>query len=88
MVFLSPQLVQFNRGDGACVHLTEANDCAIYEQRPDACRISASFGQARLKGATREEFDKVTGLACLWLMQEMGAPWEKKSQMIQILTDV
>ncbi len=27
-----------NRGDGACVHLTDENLCAIFDDRPDICR--------------------------------------------------
>ena len=27
------------REDGACIHLSEDNRCAIYEHRPGACRV-------------------------------------------------
>jgi Fe-S-cluster containining protein len=34
-----------NRGDGACVHLRGEpggeHSCAVYEDRPDACRVDA-----------------------------------------------
>jgi Fe-S-cluster containining protein len=29
---------EWDRGDGACQHLTEENRCAIYEVRPEICR--------------------------------------------------
>ena len=31
-----------DRGDKACIHLTEENTCAIYEVRPDICRLDSS----------------------------------------------
>lgn len=29
-----------DRGDKACIHLLEDNSCAIYEDRPDFCRLN------------------------------------------------
>jgi Fe-S-cluster containining protein len=34
-----PELSHLDRGDGGCVHLTADDTCAIYEARPDACRV-------------------------------------------------
>lgn len=28
-----------DRGDGACIHLNEDNECKIYDTRPDFCRV-------------------------------------------------
>jgi uncharacterized protein len=28
-----------DRGDGACINLQQDNSCAIYETRPDICRV-------------------------------------------------
>jgi len=28
-----------DRGDGACGHLGENNECLVYEDRPDICRV-------------------------------------------------
>ncbi len=36
------ELAHWDRGDGACRHLTEANLCAIYEERPRVCRVDAN----------------------------------------------
>jgi Fe-S-cluster containining protein len=35
--FKAPEL---DRGDKACIHLTEDNLCEIYEDRPDFCRLN------------------------------------------------
>lgn len=35
--FTSPAL---DRGDKACINLLEDNTCAIYESRPDVCRLN------------------------------------------------
>ncbi len=31
---------ELDRGDGACINLTEDNLCSIYEDRPDFCRLN------------------------------------------------
>lgn len=31
------------REDGSCIHLNQQNECDIYEDRPDICRISPEF---------------------------------------------
>jgi Fe-S-cluster containining protein len=33
------ELSDLDRGDGACKHLTPANLCGIYEERPRLCRV-------------------------------------------------
>ncbi len=35
--FKAPEL---DRGDGACIHLTDDNLCSIYENRPDICVLN------------------------------------------------
>lgn len=39
---LIPQLVQFDRGDGSCIYL-RGNLCAIYESRPEICRVDKMY---------------------------------------------
>jgi Fe-S-cluster containining protein len=34
-----PSMRGYDRGDGACKHLTPENLCAIYEARPVLCRV-------------------------------------------------
>lgn len=38
-----PQLRQFDCGDGTCCHLTSANLCDIYEERPEVCRVDKMY---------------------------------------------
>ena len=38
-----PQLRQFDRGDGTCCHLTAANLCDIYNDRPEVCRVDKMY---------------------------------------------
>ncbi len=35
------EMQAYDRGDGACRHLTPGNLCAIYETRPEICRVDA-----------------------------------------------
>jgi Fe-S-cluster containining protein len=39
MVGALPAMHEYDRGDGACKHLTDSNTCAIYESRPSLCRV-------------------------------------------------
>lgn len=39
---LIPQLSEFDRGDGICIHLS-GNLCDIYEQRPEICRVDVMY---------------------------------------------
>ncbi len=32
-------MAHFDRGDGTCKHLTENNQCSIYDTRPAMCRV-------------------------------------------------
>lgn len=34
-----PGLEDYDRGDGVCMHLTDANECEIYRTRPQVCRV-------------------------------------------------
>ena len=40
-----PQLKQFDRGDGMCCHLTAANLCDIYDDRPEVCRVDMMYSR-------------------------------------------
>ena len=40
-----PQLKQFDRGDGVCCHLTDANLCDIYESRPEVCNVEKMYSR-------------------------------------------
>lgn len=40
-----PQLKQYDRGDGVCCHLTDANLCDIYESRPEVCNVERMYSR-------------------------------------------
>ena len=44
IMHLVPELTHLDRGDSVCVHLSEENQCNIYDTRPERCRISVAFG--------------------------------------------
>ena len=37
------RISKFDRGDGACKHLTNDNLCGIYEDRPSVCRVNEGY---------------------------------------------
>ncbi len=39
---LIPQLAEFDRGDGICIHLS-GNLCNIYENRPEICGVDVMY---------------------------------------------
>lgn len=49
-----------DRGDGVCKHLTPSNLCAIYEERPDECRVA----EACPPPLTQQEWFRRNGEAC------------------------
>lgn len=59
--FAAYALPAFDRGDGVCKHLTEKNECAIYDTRPMVCRVDTSrparvlaWACARARGALEQ----------------------------------
>ena len=40
-----PQLRQYDRGDGVCCHLTDANLCDMYESRPEVCNVEKMYSR-------------------------------------------
>lgn len=54
------------RPDGACVHLTQDNRCAIYETRPIVCRVD----EGRPKSIPAARWHALNAEACAQLMKE------------------
>jgi uncharacterized protein len=69
----SPELVRlgFAEPGGACKHLVN-NECAIYETRPDVCRIDA----VRVPYLAQADYYEATRRVCNLLMNDEGAPPE------------
>ena len=40
-----PQLKQYDRGDGVCSHLTDANLCDMYDSRPEVCNVERMYSR-------------------------------------------
>ena len=58
-----PQLLEFNKGDGVCVHL-KGNLCEIYDSRPDICRVDVMYEKKYCHVYSREEFYLLNETAC------------------------
>lgn len=50
-----------SRPDGACIHLTPDNLCAIYDTRPDQCRVPPTRADHALQAAYCNAFQALTG---------------------------
>ena len=50
---------KFDRGDGACIHLTETNECRIYSERPEQCRVDTTASDDKLASACSDIFNLV-----------------------------
>ena len=55
---------------GACVHLTNEMQCAIYETRPDVCRVDVM--QQRNKAIDRIEYYRRATEVCHDLIDVLG----------------
>lgn len=50
---------------GGCGHLTENNECAIYDTRPEVCSVERTYVKKHEPlGVTREEYFKRTEEVC------------------------
>lgn len=56
------------RPDGACIHLTQDNRCAIYENRPLVCRVD----EGRPAGVPVEVWHGLNAQACAELQKGDG----------------
>lgn len=56
------------RADGACVHLTQDNRCAIYEKRPAVCRVD----EGRPRAIPVERWHKLNADMCAQFQKEDG----------------
>lgn len=65
-----------DRGDGACVHLTKENTCAIYETRPDQCNYELMYQKAKsnFPEITRQEHFKSNAAMCNMFMDSDDMP--------------
>jgi len=69
-VHLAAQTAFLDRGDGTCRHY-QANSkrCAIYEQRPDVCRVDRQYVLHYAPCCTWDEFVAANLRVCAWLQE-------------------
>lgn len=64
-----PELVNFHKGDGVCIHLTDDNLCEIYADRPDICNVEKMY--EFYKGLmSKEEYEKLNMDGCKVLQNQ------------------
>lgn len=57
------ELSQFDRGNGSCIHL-ERNHCAIYDERPEICRVDVMYEKRYYQNFTQEQFYRLNKEVC------------------------
>lgn len=62
-------LKEFDRGDGICKYLTHDKKCAIYEERPDVCRIDKMYKKVYYKYFSKREFYIKNAQMCNFLQE-------------------
>jgi len=60
---LIPQLAEFDRGDGICIHLS-GNLCNIYENRPEICCVDVMYDEYFSALCSRELFYQLNMDVC------------------------
>lgn len=59
-----PELADFNRGDGVCIHLSDDNLCDIYSTRPDICNVEKMYESKYQKMMSKVEYEKMNTEGC------------------------
>lgn len=62
-----PQLKELDNGQGVCRYLLPNNLCAIYENRPEICRVDVMYERYYKSKMTKTEFYKINMEVCDWL---------------------
>lgn len=62
-----------DRGDGTCVHFSGSEGCAIYETRPDICRVDRQYELRFSAMYTWEEFVTVNAGVCVELQRRSSS---------------
>lgn len=65
-----------DRGDGACIYLTEENTCSIYDKRPELCNMEKMWVKRNreldleLRGITKKDYFIENSQACNRMMKQ------------------
>ena len=65
-----PELADFHKGDGICIHLSDENLCDIYSVRPDICNVEKMYESVYKTSMSREEYEKRNMAGCRALQEE------------------
>ena len=61
---------EYDRGDCACIHLTEDNKCEIYNDRPPLCNTVHIYNKYYKDKLTIEQWNEINRQACETLRDE------------------
>ena len=81
------QLRRFDRGDGVCRHLTDANLCDIYESRPEVCNVERMYSRFSSE-MTKAKYYSMMEASCKYLKNHFcDAGWNEqhRSELEELL---
>lgn len=65
-------LPDFDRGDGVCMHLLQDSSCAVYSDRPAACKVDL-FHLTHDTGMSLEQWQQANNDHCVRMQMEDAA---------------
>lgn len=65
-----PQLADFNDGTGVCIHLTNDNQCDIYNERPIWCNVEKLYELAFKDKISEETWIEANTKICNQLLSK------------------
>jgi Fe-S-cluster containining protein len=66
------EVAHLDRGDFACKHLSDTNECTIYCNRPPICDIEKVYKNKLSKHITKQEYFKIAAEACNKMQNMVG----------------
>ena len=72
---------ELDRGDGICIYLMDDNTCAIYDSRPDYCRLDVLYENSYADKMTKDEFYKWYSKNVCAVLETHGKELEKQRQL-------
>lgn len=67
-----PELVEYHKGDGICIYLSEDNLCTIYQRRPDICNVEKMYALRYKDIMAKEVYEKLNMEGCHLLQDRYG----------------
>lgn len=66
-----PELKEFDKGNGTCIHLQENGDCGIYETRPEICNTGTMYEKHHKSRMTWDKYLEYAEIICKVLESKM-----------------